>query len=89
MELCSDPTQGSSLFGVVTLVKNADIVKCKYSGYGFGFNTKGAFSFPTGGIGKRIITFGVDMSSSVHVASKKKDILILGQTPTQVLEIQQ
>ena len=28
------------------------------------------------------------MSSSVHVASKKKDILILGQTTTQVLEIQ-
>ena len=41
----SDPTQGKSLFGVVKLVKNADIVKCKYSRYGFGFNTKKIFQF--------------------------------------------
>ena len=29
-------------------------------------------SFPTGGFGKNIITFGVDMSSCVHVDNKKK-----------------
>ena len=29
--------------------------------------------------------FGVDMSSSVHVDNKKKDILILGKGPTQGL----
>ena len=44
------------------------------------------FSFPGGGFGINVIIFGVDMSSSVHVDNKKKDILILGKGPTQGLE---
>ena len=44
------------------------------------------FSFPGIGLGKNIIIFGVDMSSSVHVDNKKKYILILGNAPTQGLE---
>ena len=35
------------------------------------------------GFGKSVIIFGIDMSSSVHVDKKKKDILILGEGPTQ------
>ena len=38
---------------------------------------KGIFSFSTGGFGKNLITYGVDMNSSVHVDNKKEDILIL------------
>ena len=34
-------------------------------------------------MGKNIIIFGVDMSSSVHINNKGKDILILGFSPTQ------
>ena len=30
--------------------------------------------------------FGVDMSSSVHVDKKEKDFLILGESPTQILD---
>ena len=30
--------------------------------------------------------FWVDMSSSAHIGNKKKDILVLGKGPTQVLE---
>ena len=30
---------------------------------------------------QNVIIFGVDMSSSVHVENKKKDILILGSGP--------
>ena len=37
------------------------------------------------GFGQNVITLGVDMSSSVHVDKKKKDILILGEGPTQGL----
>ena len=33
-----------------------------------------------------VIIFGVDMSSSIHVHTKKNDILILGKGPTQELE---
>ena len=42
------------------------------------------FLHPDGETGKNVIIFGADMSSSVHVDNKKKDILILGKDPTQV-----
>ena len=59
--------------------KNADIDKYKYSGYGIGFNRHGSFSFPGTGLGKNVIIFGVDMSSSTKIDNRKKDILILGK----------
>ena len=37
-------------------------------------------------MGKNVITFGADMSSSVHIDNKGKDILILGEWPTQALD---
>ena len=36
--------------------------------------------------GKKCQFFGADMSSSVHVDNKNKDILILGEGPTQGLD---
>ena len=36
-------------------------------------------------MGKSLITFGVDMSLSVHIDNKKKYILILGRGPAQGL----
>ena len=71
------------------MVKNADIDKYQIwfdTGYGIGFDMKEMFSFPTGGFGKNVIIFGVDMSSSVHANNKKKDILILGEGPAQGLD---
>ena len=65
------------MFGAVTLSKNADIDKCQYSGFGIGFNRKSSFSFPGDGFGQNVLIFGADMSSSVHVDNKKKDILVL------------
>ena len=47
---------------------------------------KRIFSFPSGGFGKNVIIFGADRSFSVHVDNKKKDILILGEGPTQGLD---
>ena len=44
------------------------------------------FSLPDGCLGKNVIIFGADMGSSVHFDNKEKDILILGQGPTQGLE---
>ena len=80
------PTLENCLFGAVNLIKNADIDKYGYSGYGIGFDRKGSFSFPSGGYGQNVVIFGVDMSSSTHTDKKKKDILILGKGPTQGLE---
>ena len=64
------PTLENSLLGTVKLVKNAEIDKYKYSGYGIGFDRHGTFSVPNG-FGKNVIIFGVDMSSSKHVDNKK------------------
>ena len=37
-------------------------------------------------MGKNIIIFGADMNSSVHIDNKNKDILTLGEGPTQGLD---
>ena len=44
------------------------------------------FSHPSGGTGRNVIIFGVDMSSSTRIDNRKKDILILAKGPTQGLE---
>ena len=67
------------------MTKNNDIHQYKYSGYDIGFDRKGTFSVGNG-FGGNCIIFGVDMSSSVHVDNKKKDILILHKGPTQGLD---
>ena len=74
------------LFGSVNLTKNADLDKYKYTGYGIGFNSRSEFLFTDGSYGKDFMIFGADMSSSVHVDNKEKDILILGEGPTQGLD---
>ena len=66
-----DPALKNCLFGAVTLTKNADIEKYKYSGYGIGFDRRSSYSFPGGGFGQNIIIVGVDLSSSVHTDNKK------------------
>ena len=73
------------LFGAVKLTKHPDIDQWKYSGYVIGFNKKGFFSLGDE-IGRIVIIFEVDMSSSPHVDNKKKDILVLGKGPIQGLE---
>ena len=37
-------------------------------------------------MGKNVIIFGADMSSSVHINNKNTDTLILGEVPTQGLD---
>ena len=37
-------------------------------------------------VGRNVIIFGVDMSSSSHIDNMKKDILIFGKGPSQGLE---
>ena len=82
----SDPTIKNCLFGAITLTKNTDIEKYKYFGYGLGFDKRSSFSFPSGVFGQNVLIFGADMSSSIHIDNKKKDILVLGRGPTQGLE---
>ena len=64
------------MFGAVKLIKNIDFNEHKYSGYGIGFDGKETNSIGNG-CGKVCVTFGVEMSSTMHVDNKKKDIAIL------------
>ena len=57
-------------FRSVKLTKNADLNKYKYRGYSIGFDSRSKFSLPDGSMGKNVIIFGVDMSSSVHIDNK-------------------
>ena len=67
----SDPTIKDCLFGAVSLTKNADIEKYKYSGYGIGFDRTSSFSCTGGGFGQNVLIFGADMSTSIHIDNKK------------------
>ena len=72
------PTLENCLFGAVSLTKNADIDKYKYSGYGIGFDREGEFSFGNG-FGRNCIIFEADLSSSLHANNKKNNVLVLGK----------
>ena len=65
------PTLENCLFGAVSLTKNADIDRYGHSGYGIGFDRHGTFSFPGTGLGRNVITFGGDMSSSTEIDNRK------------------
>ena len=60
----------NSLFGSVKLTKNTDPDKYCYSAYGISFDVRRTFSLTNDGFGKKVIMFGANMSSSVHVDNK-------------------
>ena len=70
----------------VSITKNADIDKNKYSGYGIGFDRTGIYLLPSGRFGRNVIIFEFDMNLSIHIDNKGKNILILGKGPTQGLD---
>ena len=60
------------------MTKRAHINKYKYSGSRIGFDS--------GGTGRNVIIFGLDMNLSTKIDNRKKYILILGKGLTQWLE---
>ena len=74
------------LSGEVELIKNPNICKYKYSRHGIGFDVYGTHLFTNAGFGQNVKIFGVDMSCSVHVDNKKKDIVILVEGPARLLD---
>ena len=79
-----NPILTNALFGAVKITKNADVKKYNYSGYGIEFDSPEFYNHPSGGIGRDVIIFGVDMSSSTNNANNE-NILILGKGPAQRL----
>ena len=68
------------------MTKNVDIDKYGYSGYGIRFDRHGSFSSPDIRLGRNVIIFGVEMSSSTKIHNRKRDILILAKGQTQGFE---
>ena len=71
--ISSYPTLEDCLFGAVSLTKNANIDKYKYSGYCIEYERHGLFSHPIGRTGRNVINFGVDMSASTKIDNRKKN----------------
>ena len=67
-------TLSNCLFGFVKLTKNLDPDKYKYSGYDIGYGSRSEFSLTESRLSENIIIFGVDISSSVDIDNKNKDI---------------
>ena len=67
VNISSYPTLGNCLFGAVKLTKHFDVDLYKYCGY----SRKEFFSVGDE-VGRNVINFGVDMSSSSHILIRKK-----------------
>ena len=84
--ITSDNVLKNCLFGATIVTKPGNTThtdKYIYFGYGLGFDSKGKFTHPRGGIARNIIIFGVNSSNSIHATNKTPNILILGQGLTQ------
>ena len=79
-----DCALANCLSGSAKPINNADLDKYEYTGYGIQFDFHSDFLFTDGSFGKNVTIFEANMSSSVHV--DKKDIIILGERPTQGLD---
>ena len=84
-DLNAEFTLKDCLFGNVRITKNTDSNKYSCSGCGIRFDSHSLILLPHDW-GKNAIIFGADMSSSVHVNNKNKDILILGKGKTKGLD---
>ena len=65
---------------------NVDPHKYKYSSYGIGFASRREFLFIDENCRKNVVIFGAGMSSFMHNDNQEKDILTLGDGPTQGLD---
>ena len=84
VNITSYPTLENCTFGAVKLTKHVDVDLYRYSGHGIRFDRRGSYSIGDE-VGRNVIIFGVDMSSSPHI-DKKKYISILPKGPKQGLE---
>ena len=77
------PTLEFFLFGAVKLTKNSYIKRDKYSDVVVDLTEEELFHFLVVDL---VVIFRVDMSSSVPIDNKKKDISVFGEGPTQGLD---
>ena len=69
------------MFGASNIVKNSDVGKYLYSGYGIVFDGKGEWNFDND-YARNVIIFGIDNTSSSHADNLKNNFLISGEGDT-------
>ena len=69
------------MFGASNIVKNSDVGKYLYSGYGIVFDGKGEWNFDND-YARNVIIFGTDNTSSSHADNLKNNFLISGEGDT-------
>ena len=82
-DLNTDFRLGNYLFGSIDLTKNTDPDKYKWLRHRILFSFRIVIYIWKHG--KNVIIFGADMSLSVYIDNKNKDVFILGEGPTQGL----
>ena len=60
------------MFGASNIVKNSDVGKYLYSGYGIVFDGKGEWNFDND-YARNVIIFGIDNTSSSHADNLKNN----------------
>ena len=60
-------TVNNCLFESLRRMKNVDLDKYKYSGYSIAFDSSSKFLFTDERLGKNVIIFGADISSSLYI----------------------
>ena len=78
-DLNTDLILKNCLFGSVELKRNVDPDKYKDSGYDLKFDSRSVFSFIDESMVKNVIILRADMSSSVHIDNKNREILVNDQ----------
>ena len=73
-------------FETVNLSKNPEPDKDSCLWYGIWFDSYSLFSYPGFDRGISVITFVIDFTSAVYTDNKNKNILVLGDDPTQGLD---
>ena len=80
----------NALIGAMQITKNADNSKNNYKGYGICFDERSEFghTITEGGFthtrdARNVLIFGADMSFSVHVTNRAKNIYVMGTGLTQ------
>ena len=66
------------------MTKNADIDNDGYCGYEIRFDRRSSFSFAGGGFGQNLLIFGVDMSFSAHIDTKKRYTGLRNRSNTRI-----
>ena len=69
------------IFGAANIVKNSDVEKYLYSGYGIVFYGKGEWNCDKD-YARNVITFCIDNTSSCHADNRKNNFLISGEGDT-------